>query len=276
MSLVDYHRICYRYLCCARNFTVPTDKPINLGSIWRLPGAGYETSFEIALPQDCEVVDDGWSTEDPIIEDAWNVRSAQGCLPVFICLPRVKSEEETSILENGWIRCAFLLPCLPNNDQVSVTSACVAENYRHRVYTDDFSSAGWLAQACHIFNSLDIKSNLEDYGQIRLHHNLQFMNYLHSPVVRLRLLCAAVGPNRKFTFRLSLSLSIDALRNGSPGMFSNSRLPGVLVLRPHRRGKSEREGCWEPQLSPPSLAYGSRGRILEQQGVPRNSSVPQS
>ncbi|KAJ7881528.1 hypothetical protein B0H14DRAFT_2565759 [Mycena olivaceomarginata] len=157
---------------------------------------GIRNVVRNCFPPDCGTVDDGWSTEDSIIKDTWNT---------------IKSEEGTPILDNGWIRCAFLLPYLPNNDQVSVNSVCVVEDYRHRVYTDDSSSAGWLAQACHIFNSLDIKSNLENY---------------------------AVGPNQKFTSRLSLSLPIDGFRNERPGMFSNSRLPGVLVSRPPSARKS--------------------------------------
>ncbi|KAF8214609.1 hypothetical protein K438DRAFT_882760 [Mycena galopus ATCC 62051] len=83
------------------------------------------------------------------------------CIPIRD--PSITYDEGTSILENGWIRCAFPFPCLPGNNQTSVNSACIAEEYRHWVYFDDVYSQGWLAQACHIFNSLDIKSNLEDY-----------------------------------------------------------------------------------------------------------------
>ncbi|KAF8214565.1 hypothetical protein K438DRAFT_2137811 [Mycena galopus ATCC 62051] len=60
----------------------------------------------------------------------------------------ITSDEGTSILENGWIR---------------VNSACIAEEYCRWVEPYDVFSEGWLVQACHIFNSLDIKSNLKDY-----------------------------------------------------------------------------------------------------------------
>ncbi|KAF8214485.1 hypothetical protein K438DRAFT_880804 [Mycena galopus ATCC 62051] len=38
------------------------------------------------------------------------------------------------------------------------------EEYRRWLSSNENPSEGWLAQACHIFNSLDIKSNFEDYG----------------------------------------------------------------------------------------------------------------
>ncbi|KAJ6532589.1 hypothetical protein B0H19DRAFT_451036 [Mycena capillaripes] len=67
----------------------------------------------------------------------------------MIIMLRLNGDEAgTSILENGWIR---------------VNSANVVDEYQRRVYTDFSSSAAWLAQADRIFNSLGIKSNLDEY-----------------------------------------------------------------------------------------------------------------
>ncbi|KAF8214466.1 hypothetical protein K438DRAFT_880481 [Mycena galopus ATCC 62051] len=108
--------------------------PIQLGSIRHIASTEYENSLEIAFSANLEVIDRGWSTEDQNIQDLWKL---------------ITPDEGTSILENGWI---------------CVNSACVAEEYSLWLYSDEVCSQGWLAQACHIFNSLDIKSNLEDYG----------------------------------------------------------------------------------------------------------------
>jgi hypothetical protein len=60
------------------------------------------------------------------------------------------------------------LAYIPTNDQISMNSACIAGKCRRRVRSDNVCSEGWLAQACHIFNSLDIKYNLDDYGGVQL------------------------------------------------------------------------------------------------------------
>ncbi|KAF8214541.1 hypothetical protein K438DRAFT_881556 [Mycena galopus ATCC 62051] len=122
--------------------------PIQLGSIRHIASTEYESSLEIAFLANLEVIDRGWLTEDPNTQDCWNW---------------ITYDEGTSILENGWIRCAFLFPCLPSNHQIRVNSACVAEEYRCYIVLGDVYPKGWLAQACHIFNSLNIKSNFEDY-----------------------------------------------------------------------------------------------------------------
>ncbi|KAJ7734051.1 hypothetical protein B0H14DRAFT_511811 [Mycena olivaceomarginata] len=111
--------------------------PLNLGSIYHFPRTGNEPRLEIAFSPYLDVVDGGWETEHPIVDDYWTL---------------MRSGEGTSILENGWIR---------------VNSACVAEQYRRRVSCDaDVCFEGWLTQSGHIFNTLDIKSNLEDYLQV--------------------------------------------------------------------------------------------------------------
>ncbi|KAJ6549770.1 hypothetical protein B0H19DRAFT_1264681 [Mycena capillaripes] len=133
IPLIHYHNICYWHLYRVRSFTIPPNMPIKLGSVRHFSGGTYESSIEVAFSPDFRMIDDGWLTEDPNIQDYWK---------------SITLEEGTSVLGNGWIR---------------VNSACVAEKYRRRVYSNDVCSEGWLAQACHTFNSLDIKSSLEDY-----------------------------------------------------------------------------------------------------------------
>ncbi|KAJ7806613.1 hypothetical protein B0H14DRAFT_2875416, partial [Mycena olivaceomarginata] len=134
ISLQDYHSICYWHLYQSHRSLVSTNVPVKLGSIRHWSGLAYDNSFEIAFIPDCGVCDVGWSTRDPIIKKLWN--------------PIEDNKEGTSILENGWIR---------------VNSANVVVEYRRRIYSDNFCSRGWLAQANHIFNSLDITSNFEKY-----------------------------------------------------------------------------------------------------------------
>ncbi|KAF8214550.1 hypothetical protein K438DRAFT_1955600 [Mycena galopus ATCC 62051] len=126
--------------------------PIQLGSIRHISGAGYESSLEIALSVNLKVIDGGWSMEEPNIQDSW----------IWIT-----PNEGTSILENGWIR---------------VNSAWVVEEYRYYVVLDGVYSQHWLAQACHIFNSLDIKSNLEDYVLV---NGIRSCLHLLGPIVDL-------------------------------------------------------------------------------------------
>ncbi|KAJ7252279.1 hypothetical protein C8J57DRAFT_1665162 [Mycena rebaudengoi] len=119
---------------------------LNLGTIRHFSGLDYENSIEIAFATDCGVYDAGWLTRDPSIEDFWN--------------PMDYSEEGTSILRNGWIR---------------VNSANVEDEYQRQIFSDNSRSWSWLAQANHIFNSLDIKSNFEDYVFVeRIRYSLKF------------------------------------------------------------------------------------------------------
>ncbi|KAJ7753555.1 hypothetical protein B0H16DRAFT_770096 [Mycena metata] len=148
IPLIHYHSICYWHLYQFRSFPIPTNMPIKLGSVRHFSGGAYESSIEVAFSPDFRMIDDGWLTEDRNIQDYWK---------------SITLEEGTSVLGNGWIRCAFSPPHSPIHNQISVNSACVAEKDRRRVYSDDICSEGWLAQACYTFNSLDIKSSLEDY-----------------------------------------------------------------------------------------------------------------
>jgi hypothetical protein len=94
---------------------------------------------------------------------------------IFTIPHRIEDNKEgTSILENGWIRYAFpptYLFLIKITNNCSVNSANVVVEYRRRIYSDNFCSRGWLAQANHIFNSLDITSNFEKYGEFQLHGN---------------------------------------------------------------------------------------------------------
>ncbi|KAF7334933.1 hypothetical protein MVEN_02243000 [Mycena venus] len=146
MSLQHYHSICYWHLNRPYHLLISTNIPVNLGTIRHFSGPEYEGSFEIAFASDCGVYDAGWLKRDPSIEDFWN--------------PIDYSEEGTSILRNGWIR---------------LNSANIEDEYQRQIFSDDSRSWSWLAQANHIFNSLDIKSNFEDYVFVeRIRYSLKF------------------------------------------------------------------------------------------------------
>ncbi|KAJ7850143.1 hypothetical protein B0H14DRAFT_3137705 [Mycena olivaceomarginata] len=119
-----------------------------------LHSSEFERSFEVAFSPNFKVIDGGWSRADPKIQDNWD----------WITL-----EEGTSILENGWIR---------------VNSACVAHEYQRRVSPDDVCSEGWLAEANHIFNSLDIRTNHQDYFLV---YGIDFRLQMLGPIENLPL-----------------------------------------------------------------------------------------
>ncbi|KAJ6449986.1 hypothetical protein C8R45DRAFT_1128491 [Mycena sanguinolenta] len=148
MSLNNYHSICSWDLGQVRNFTISTHVPIRLGSIRQSSGAEYEKSFEVAFASDWEAVDHGWRTEDLIVEGCWT---------------QITLAEGTSVLENGWTR---------------VNSAEVADEYMRRIYSEDSCSEGWLAQANHIFKSLNTKPNLENHFLV---HGIQCWLRLSAP-----------------------------------------------------------------------------------------------
>ncbi|KAJ6532518.1 hypothetical protein B0H19DRAFT_450554 [Mycena capillaripes] len=93
LSLQAYHEICFVHLAQRQNLSISTNDSVQVGSIRHFPDWEYETSFEIASAPDVLVYDRGWETEDHVVDNMWN---------------RLNGDEEgTSILENGWIRCAF-------------------------------------------------------------------------------------------------------------------------------------------------------------------------
>ncbi|KAJ6518115.1 hypothetical protein C8R47DRAFT_6694 [Mycena vitilis] len=134
MSLEDYHAICYFYLCqWWQRSSIPENVSIEPGSIRHAPSR-YDDSIEIAAVSNCVVFKHRWSTEDPIVMDLWH--------------PVSGNEEGTLTMENGWIR---------------VNSTHVAEIYNCQIWVDNHSSVGWLAQANHIFDRLNITRELENY-----------------------------------------------------------------------------------------------------------------
>ncbi|KAJ6532506.1 hypothetical protein B0H19DRAFT_1383914 [Mycena capillaripes] len=134
ISLQGYHEICFVHLAQQQYFAIFTNDSVQLGSVHHFPGLEYKNSFEIAFAPDVVVYDGGWETEDHMVDQMWNQLNGD--------------EEGTSILENGWIR---------------VNSANVVDEYSREVYTEVLSRLAWLAQANHIFDSLSIKSNLDNY-----------------------------------------------------------------------------------------------------------------
>jgi hypothetical protein len=62
MSLKEYHRICYMYMCQWRNVPVSTHASVKLGSILHLCGSDHEHWVEIASSTTvCDTLDFGWA-----------------------------------------------------------------------------------------------------------------------------------------------------------------------------------------------------------------------
>ncbi|KAF8214547.1 hypothetical protein K438DRAFT_1749652 [Mycena galopus ATCC 62051] len=160
ISLVDYHYLCSWHLGPLCLLTVQTNMVIQLGSIRHTAGAEYESSLEIALSANLKVVDSGWLTGDPNIQDCWN-----------LCIQFRSSYMHSNPRSQDNVRRRNL------NSREWLDS-----EYRRYVYSDDVHSQGWLAQACHIFNSLDIKSNLEDYVLV---NGIRSCLHLLGPIVDL-------------------------------------------------------------------------------------------
>ncbi|KAJ7321933.1 hypothetical protein DFH08DRAFT_941821 [Mycena albidolilacea] len=151
------HSLSGRYLW--RGFSISPQTTVKLGSIRHFTSTEYKESLELAYAPNCAVYDTGWVTRDPRMEENW--------------LPMRHKKEGIFILGNGWIRI-----------NPSISSASVANQYRIRVFFDDSSSCGWgwLAQANHIFNTLNITANFQDYGEFGstedavLNDNLVFLD----------------------------------------------------------------------------------------------------
>jgi hypothetical protein len=114
ISLRDYHLICFLFLSQCQQPSVSSHVSVKLGSICHLyTGPTYENPFEIAFTPDSGVRDFGWSTMDPLVESLWNT-CAHPPLPysishIITTHGRINCNEEgTAIMEDGWIRCAFL------------------------------------------------------------------------------------------------------------------------------------------------------------------------
>ncbi|KAJ7828355.1 hypothetical protein B0H14DRAFT_1218555 [Mycena olivaceomarginata] len=188
MSLLHYHQTCYFHPVKWRGFSISPQTTVKLGSIRHFTSTEYKESLELAYAPNCAVYDTGWVTRDPSMEENW--------------LPMRHKKEGISFLGNGWIR---------------ISSASVANQYRIRVFFDDSSSCGWgwLAQANHIFNTLNITANFQDYVFL---DGICYWLEFDGPITNL-------PPGYLF-----LSPTTE-LENRSPRVFQNPWLPSVLVSR---------------------------------------------
>ncbi|KAJ6619647.1 hypothetical protein B0H10DRAFT_2025491 [Mycena sp. CBHHK59/15] len=141
LSLHEYHAICYFHLGWWCRFSTSKNVAVRLGSVRHFHCPEYEDSFEIAYLPDCAAGDVAWSIRAPLVEDHW--------------IPINCNHEGTSMMENGWLR---------------VNSDDVADVYRRQLYSDynTRSWPSWLVQANHIFHSLDIASNVENYAFVHI------------------------------------------------------------------------------------------------------------
>ncbi|KAJ6553213.1 hypothetical protein B0H19DRAFT_1377830 [Mycena capillaripes] len=137
ISLQDYHDVCYLHLFRTHRASISPHVSVTIGPVRVFCGPQYGDSSEIAVSPDCGVCDGGWLVAGPGVERSWNPYQSSHSLHALV-------------MENGWIR---------------VNSADVALEYRRRIEPDGlrFLWSSWLAQANHIFDRLDITSNLNDY-----------------------------------------------------------------------------------------------------------------
>jgi hypothetical protein len=70
-SLHDYHEICYWHLRRWKHWSVSSNVSVKLGSIRHWSGPEYESSLEVAS-SDCRIIDRGWATMDPIVDNYWH------------------------------------------------------------------------------------------------------------------------------------------------------------------------------------------------------------
>jgi hypothetical protein len=112
ISLQDFHDVCYLHLFRLHRISIPPNVPVTLGPVRRFCGSlRYEDSSEIAVFLDSGVCDEGWSTRDPGMENSWNPYfnpRHSGCAVLITKINgRLNCRGGTSIIRNGWIRCAF-------------------------------------------------------------------------------------------------------------------------------------------------------------------------
>ncbi|KAJ7620313.1 hypothetical protein FB45DRAFT_929958 [Roridomyces roridus] len=135
LSLESYHDICDRDLSFYTWFTAPNDMQIQLGSIYYVPNWKLDGAFEIAEMPAVDATATIWSTEHAHVDDLWNpICCAEG---TFISP------------ESGWTR---------------VDSACVMDTYSLTIGVSASSHKAWMAQASHIFASLEIQANRDEYA----------------------------------------------------------------------------------------------------------------
>ncbi|KAJ7635415.1 hypothetical protein FB45DRAFT_1026298 [Roridomyces roridus] len=141
ISLEAYHDICSWDLPSRHWFTAPTGMHIQLGSIYYVPnlaaeGVKLDKAFLIAGIPGVDDIASFWYTADDHVDNYWN--------PILF-------DEGTVISpETGWIR-------------YRVDSTSVVDGYCLCTDVDPAIVKAWVAQALHIFTSLDIHMNREDY-----------------------------------------------------------------------------------------------------------------
>ncbi|KAJ7203531.1 hypothetical protein GGX14DRAFT_461415, partial [Mycena pura] len=187
MSHNDYHDICYWHLCHFHQFLISRKIPVTLGSISYLCGPHYEASLKIAVTPNPKINDSGWCTMDQVIYQGWN--------PIHL------DERGAVIMENGWIR----LNC-----------DAIEEEYRRRICVDPSSARSWLAHANHIFNYLDVTSNLERYFLVDvIHYWLQIDGPIYSDQGGYLFLCP-----------------LEDLQPDMPGVFRSPACPAYWSFDP--------------------------------------------
>jgi hypothetical protein len=115
-----------------------------------------------------------------------------------------------------------------------IDSANVADEYTRQIYLSEFSS-GWLAQAHHIFDSLAITSDLDDYGEF------------HFQVKKLR---------SQINFSVLVNLIQYSLRLLSP---VDDLPPGYLFLCPLTNLQTEVPACLRTPACAAYWALDSEG-----------------
>ncbi|KAJ7624667.1 hypothetical protein FB45DRAFT_1060908 [Roridomyces roridus] len=142
LSLDFYHGICHWYLGWEEWFTVPTNLPIQLGSISHVPIGQLDVAFQIAVLPEVRPISSTWGYEDPYVRD-------------YLHWIKEDKENGISLLDNGWIR---------------VDSGGVLDRYRHTDILRSNAHKAWMAQAAHILSALDIHSNLHQYAFFNAFH----------------------------------------------------------------------------------------------------------
>ncbi|KAJ7649639.1 hypothetical protein FB45DRAFT_1049863 [Roridomyces roridus] len=138
ISLESYHGICSWDLAYDDWFTPPTGMQTQLGSIVHVPnladgGGKLHEGFQVAAIPGFDDITSFWCTEDTHVDGAWTL---------------MLLEEGTVILPEGWIR---------------VDSTCVVDRYCLCTDVNPTILKAWVAQASHVFASLEITGNRHEY-----------------------------------------------------------------------------------------------------------------
>jgi hypothetical protein len=131
-------------------------------------------------------------------------------------------QEKTSMMANGWIRCASFPSPLSVIDTPNdrIRSAAAANVYRRRVYNTGRS--GWLAQANDIFNRFQITKGFENFGIFPVSRSSNCADNFPSINIWYRLPSHAFWTNRQFIFWLPLFVPLDRAPSRRPDILPNS------------------------------------------------------